>query len=264
MSFEKYGFLGKEAKTIDERILVRNKEAFELFYEINRLAHEIKSKFVIHNLDGQEVLAACLFSRVLEGIQAGVILTKIGLEHDVKVIIRSVLESLFPLKICCENDRFYTEYFKSDEAKRLKIMNVAHKYTGKGLFRDIREEATEQVMSELKDKIKREKIKELKVEELARRAGMQEYYDLHYRHCSSVVHSTPRSLERYVNHDGEKISGLIHEPTDKDAQMHLATLAEFLLKSIANISLLFEINEYENNVSRLIEKVKKSLKGDSQ
>ena len=125
MPFDENGFLGKEAEKWAAEMLQRNKKYFELCYEINSFAEKIKYKF-IQNQTGQKMVVAALFTRLLEGYQTAIILVNRGLEEDARVIIRTVLETLFLLKACCEDKEFVDQYMKSDEKKRLKLMNVVN------------------------------------------------------------------------------------------------------------------------------------------
>jgi hypothetical protein len=243
MPFKENGFLGKEAGKMAIQIYERNKDFFELCYKINRFAEKIKFKFEVHNQDGQEIIAACLFMKMLEGFQASIILTNRGFAQDTRVVIRTMLEALFLLKTCCEDKEFVVQYINSDEKMRLKWMNIAHNSSFESMH-PLKEYATEERRAELKDKIDSENIREIITEEIAKKAGLHELYSA-YRLFSSSTHVSPRSLEDTyiaINENGE-ISALIHEPTDKDAEIYLITLSECLLIGLKSMCLLFELKE---------------------
>jgi hypothetical protein len=243
MHLDKYGFLGKEAEKIAMQITEKHNEFFSLCHDINNFAQELKFKFEVNNQDGQKVIATCLFIRVLEGFQAAIILTGRGLTLDAKVLIRAVLEALILLKICCEDKEFISEFIKSDDVRRLKIMNVTRKYRGQ-LFSLVKEYATEEVVSDLKSKINKENIRELQIEDLAKRAGLPIYYDTVYRLFSDNVHTSPRSLEKYVatNEKGD-INEFCHGPDDRDCRENLWNLANLLLIALQSTCSLFCLNE---------------------
>jgi phosphotransferase system HPr-like phosphotransfer protein len=243
MPFDENGFLGKDAKTFAERIEKSHIDFFQLCYDINRFAQKIKFRFEIHNKDGQEVITACLFIRILEGYQASILLVKGGFSSEARALIRIILESLILLKICCEDANIIPKYILTDEKKRLKLMQIAHKYNDE-LFALLRGYATKEIMVELAEKVKTEDIKELIIEQLAIKVGMKHYYDSIYRLACDDIHTSPRVLERYViaNEEGDIVE-LNNAPKDEDARSNLLTLADFMLIAMVSMLKLHKIDE---------------------
>lgn len=69
MSFDFSGFLGKQIMGISREIENKNQDIFNLCYELNDLAQEAKYKFAIHTENGQEVVGASLFVKILQGFR---------------------------------------------------------------------------------------------------------------------------------------------------------------------------------------------------
>ena len=182
MDFNEKGFLGTVILNFARSVDVCYVQFFEASAKINELAQAVKFELKVHNKDGQEVLAASLFLRVLNGFQATVILSRLGLINDAKVVLRGALESLFILKLLCKDEKFLAEYVGSDEVRRLKWMNVASQNKS-ALFSEVRTYATLIVRQELEEKIKikTNDWKELKAIDIARRAGLLEMYETDYR-----------------------------------------------------------------------------------
>jgi hypothetical protein len=260
MPFDNHGFLGKQSTAIIEGIKRRYVDYFSLCHELNSYAENSKSKFEVHNKVGQEVIAACLYIKILEGFQATVLLSERGLNSEVKVMIRSILEALFLLRVCCKDEGFIPTFVLTDELKRLKIMNISHQYS-EGLFSALREYATDEIRNELKTRIDEKNINDLHISELARNAEMAGDYDTVFRYCSEYVHSSPRSLEKYVKIDiNGNISELLHAPDEEDMELNLLTIADYLIKALHCMFILFKIDnnndlqEFNNNIARLYEK----------
>lgn len=243
MPFDENGFLGQDADAFAEQIEKAHIDFFRLCYDINKFAQKTKFRFEIHNKDGQEVITACLFIRVLEGCQAAILLVKRGFSTDARALIRIILEALILLKICCEDSEFIPRFIQTDERKRLKLMQIAHKYTDE-LFSLLREHATQEIISELSENIKQENIKGLIIEQLSEKAGMKHYYDTVYRLASDHVHTSPRTLERYVeaNEEGDIIE-FKNAPNDEDARHNLITLADFMLIALVSMLKLHKLDE---------------------
>ena len=258
MSFENTGFLGKEAESMSMRIVDKHKKFFALCYDINRFAEKVKYKFDIHNQDDQELITACLFIRLLEGFQATIILASRGLVEDTKVVVRTLLESVFLLKVCCEDKSFLIDYIKSDEIIRLKWMNVADKSEWP-FFNPLREYATPEIKTELEEKIRREGIKPIKIEDVAKKAELSAFYDAAYRWYSSSTHVSARSLENAyigINENGD-ISHLLHRPDDREIEKHLLTVAECLLLALNSTCLLFGLKEDITVIEGLYDRLKR-------
>lgn len=76
MSLYENGFLSEDAEAFAKEIEKAYEDFFQLCYDINKFAQITKFKFEVHNKDGQEVITACLFIRILEGYQSGILLIK--------------------------------------------------------------------------------------------------------------------------------------------------------------------------------------------
>lgn len=255
--FDRKGFLGEEAEAFAKKNEKTHKAWFDICNELNELAQETKYEFQIHNQNGQEVVVTCLFIRVLNDFQSIVILTKRGLLPEAKVILRSLLTAFFKLKSCSEDPQFYLEYIKSDDARRLKILNTARGSQNNALKR-LREYATDEVMKKLKEEIDRENAKELKDIDIAEKAGMLSHYDTVYRDISNNdIHVGIRSLDRYLVLDEKKtLKSFNWGPTDNDLERILFTATGELLISLEVVCNLFKINK-KNQIESIGAKLKK-------
>ncbi len=124
MSFEKEGFLGQEAEQYKSKIINDNQELFNLCFELNTLAHGSKYDLQIHNQEAQEMILGCLLIRLLNNFQGIAMLSNYGLVIEAKILLRSMLETLFILKICCEDKDFINKYIKSDQVYRYRLLNI--------------------------------------------------------------------------------------------------------------------------------------------
>lgn len=245
MDFNEKGFLGASIVEFSKSVEQKYEPFFETCYHVNTLAQDTKFKFNIHNRDGQEVIAATLFIRVLNGFQGVVVLARMGLATEAKVVLRGTLEAFFLLKLTCDEERFAIEYIQSDKVHRLRWMNIAHQSSGQ-MFDSTRRYATPEIMRTLQDEINKHGIKEWKIEDIARRANLHELYDSDYRLLSAEVHIIPRSLENYTHTDS---SGAIVDfpwgPSDDDLGYILFTAVRILFNSLVCTTKLFEVDILE-------------------
>ncbi|HHY70238.1 MAG TPA: hypothetical protein GX519_00930 [Thermoanaerobacterales bacterium] len=76
----------------------KNQDIFNLCYELNDLAQETKYKFAIHTENGQEIVGASLFVKILQEFQATVLLFRMGLGVEGKVLTRSIFRIIVYFK----------------------------------------------------------------------------------------------------------------------------------------------------------------------
>lgn len=120
---------------------------------------------------------------------------KNGMSNEANTLFRVFLDAYFILANVCSDASFVANYFKSDEATRLKLLNSAKRHDSE-LFRRINEYGTEALMAALKKRIAKEKIKESKSYAYAENIGCSEIYDSMYRLTSVSLHTAPRSLNK--------------------------------------------------------------------
>ena len=121
MDFNEKGFLGTAIDEFSRSAQAQYVKFFELTRQINELAHALKFELQAHNRDHQEYLAATLFLRLLNGFQATVILGIKGLLFEGKVVLRSVIESLFILRLLCKEEGFALEYLGSSKGAESEV-----------------------------------------------------------------------------------------------------------------------------------------------
>jgi len=125
MDFNEKGFLGDSITDFKKSVEIKYAEFFELYRRTNEMAHEMKFRLEVPNNDGQKVMAAALFIRLLNSFQVVAILCQQGLMLDAKIILRGALESVFILNLLCREKEFVNEYIGSDQVRRLTLFNVA-------------------------------------------------------------------------------------------------------------------------------------------
>lgn len=239
--FDRKGFLGDEIQESKASVVKSYQKLFDLFYELNEYSQEKKFEIQPHDQNGQEVLSACLFIRILNGAQAACILSSHGLANDARVVLRSILEGLFILTKMVKDPSFVREYVGADEVKRLKIIRAAHS-SSHPVFAEAKNSATDEVIESLQHRIDKEGFTELNVKNIAESAGMGLYYESVYRPLSDDIHTAVRSLERYVGTDSEgDLDRIEWGPQFGDVPMNLPMAIDVLLRSWQAINNLFKL-----------------------
>lgn len=227
MSIDKKGFLGEQIHEFSRDIINNNKELFDLCFDFNQFAHEVKYRFQFHSEDERAIIAACLFIRILNGFQAVVILAKYGLPIESNMVLRNLFQTLCILKLVVKNEEFHRKYISTDLVQRRRLFNVAREISDP-VFDELRNDAHEYI-KELSNEIEEREAEEYSVEKLAELANWKLFYNTFYRLLSADTHTSPRSIEEYIALDEENIIRSIKwGPNDEGINQTLFTAIDFL------------------------------------
>jgi hypothetical protein len=128
-------------------------------------------------------------------------------------LIRCLLEPLFPLVAISKDPQFINLLIDSDEIKRKKNIERNIKYLERNKIQGNIEEL-KKLMVDLKEKIKRENLKEIKVYDCAVKADLEDIYNIYYSFTSMHLHVGMKSLEEgmVLDLDNLSIEELKNEP----------------------------------------------------
>lgn len=247
MKVQGKGFLESALPDLSETVPDANEAQYALLREVVGFAESLKEQFIVPGQktpeEKQQTIAFVVFIRLLELVEALVILASHGVKEELKSLFRIFLDAYFVLANCCTDPNFIPTYFKTDEPARLKLLNVAGKYDSE-LFRLINEYVTAEVKNELDTRIKQEKIEAFNSFQFAKNVGCEDIYDSIYRVTSSAVHTTPRSLEDYVDVDEEgNITVINHGPDAQITDRVVYDILSFFIKSLRGMCELFGLNK---------------------
>lgn len=145
----------------------------------------------------QRVIACVVLARLLEISEAVIHLARGGFSVEVESNLRNFLDAYFIFGNVCKDPEFVPQYFHTDLAIRLKIINGAINHSG-APFISTKEYATDEVKAQLKKQIAEAGATEMKTYQYAKNVGATSLYDSMYRITSSASHSSPRSLSGYT------------------------------------------------------------------
>jgi hypothetical protein len=246
MDFDQRGFLGEQMGSISQGIYNEYRELFDLCYDLNEFAQKLKFLFILNKEDSQEVAASCLFVKVLNGFQSAVLLYKNGLSVEGRVIIRTVLESAFILKSICDNKEYAEDFVMMDNKDRERFGKAINDKKNEDIFKAVKEEIPESLYADIKKENKEKGIKIIPVEEWAKRAEMEEFYQCAYRLLSLDIHTNPRALETYMNLDENmNIINIGMSPNIEGISENLLISSSMALISIESLSKLFSIDTFD-------------------
>lgn len=235
------GYLSTNTE-IENNIYLANKGVFDHAYRLNRLCQGLKEQFLPRDQEGQKVISNAVFIKILNGFQAIVILTKKGLKVESEILLRTILEALFILKILCEDDEFYKKYISMDAVRRKTLITVAQK-NNYAVFEATRKILTEEFLEDLEEEIRKSGVDrgDFKVEQLAIKAKLHDLYESVYRLTSEAVHSQIRSLSSYVKEDAQGKVVSFYDGPIGDISDEVDTAMTMLIAAVESMQNLYKL-----------------------
>ncbi|GLQ52488.1 DUF5677 domain-containing protein [Dyella flava] len=228
------GFLSSEIQGVVEQARDENKELFDQLYRVNDYALSIQRRLVVEPEDVQGLVVATFFSRTINSVQASVILLERGLSSQAKVVLRAAMESLFGLRACLDSE-FCERLVVADAVKRKKHFRKAEQLVQRGVVPDADGVLTEDSLAQIEADIAETNSRDLTTADIAKAAGLHDWYLGVYAMFSASVHTTVRDLTEYmlVGDNGE-IAGLTNSPDLKaSAGLLICSIEQMLMAATA-------------------------------
>ena len=257
------GFLSGTGLKCAQELAAHNAELFHSLESTIFKFREFASSQEVHKqdteADRQKIIALVLAVRLLEITEAALLIMRNGMSNEANTMFRVFLDAYFVFANVCSDATFVANYFRSDDAARLKFLNSVEKHDSK-LFKKVNDYASATLKSELKKKIAEEQTQAFNSYAYADNVGCSEIYDSKYRLTSAILHTAPRSLEKYVEEDEKGIIVEIKDfPVEGDIPKRGYEFSYFLIKSLSGLKEVFgcfDAKEIETMVCSLNESCK--------
>ena len=231
--FDENGYLGKQAESWRGETINKFPNYFSFAHNINCFVNKHKFDFGF-KYNQRDIAISSSLSRILSSFQASILLCSYCLFNESEVVLRSMMEATFILVACCKKDDFYKSYIKSFHAERLR---VARNINLGNISDFLKMSITEDYFNELKYKCEQDKIKSIKVLEIAQKAEMEYYFYGPYWFLSLAVHVSPKSAEKYFNieSNGDVYLALWQEPNQNMIKDIIILGSDLLLRSFKTL-----------------------------
>ncbi|NQZ54134.1 MAG: hypothetical protein HRT93_07785 [Piscirickettsiaceae bacterium] len=253
--FNDVGFLSDESSTNHIALEVITSEHFTVCNNLNVLAHSALNKAVVHPDDRKEVYVMLYFQRMLSHYQALIIMAERGMVHQVEIMLRCMLETLFNLVALHENADLFDALILGDDDQRLILLKrIREQQKTTATYTHDELKTLDKIIASAED-VDRENFK---IYMKADMAGMLNDYRTTYPLLSEAVHSTVHSIETdliFDDNDDEIIS--INSFTQKTGEMSLLlmTSANYITIGIEMLFTVFPNAENETDLLQLKDNV---------
>ncbi len=246
IDFQKNGFLAKDISEFESGFKKEYAQWLNFLYDINQYGQGLQYDLDINNENGQQLVCASLFARCVSMYQSTIILSVKGMEIQATILLRCLLESIFSLVASSKSEEMVKKYVNADFIERRKFFNKVRMCRSESMKDLAEKHATDEVIEEIKEDIKKTEAQRLSTEQIAIKADLHEWYLTAYSIFSHSVHSSARDIEKHLIVDeNEKIMGLQNEPTIDNYDLLFATAAECMLQAFMAIEKVFENNTSE-------------------
>lgn len=254
--FGKTGIL----KIVDNEFIYKevHKNSAEFFRFIEELPNVIEDLFITTFRDiesrmpinwqtdppqsQRQVLAILLLVKALNTIESMVILMEKGLESDLRVLCRSLFETVIRLRAMCQDPEYHKEYIGYDLHERMMFFRVIDRHEDFFIqthSRDIAYSSGDAIakVDSIKKNITENKLANKgKTVDIAKKVDMEKEYDFVYRHFSIDAHATPKSLERLFQRDEGVITQINAKSANFDKmEIIMCTGLTYLLRAMEDL-----------------------------
>lgn len=228
------GFLSDKYSITIDKIKTNYKEWFSLVQKINCLIYDMYTNFDVKNNDTIGMYLLSSFSKVHKSFQACSILYSYGLEDDVCIIFRTMLESLFVASSIKKDSNNFNKLLKNQEIENTIETNYLIKT---GVIKD--------------KKIQNVNFDEkTTISNFAKLSDYKQMYNTAYSYLSSYVHIDLNALAKNFIFKKQKVYSICISPSADDL-CFILTEAVGLMLAYIDIVKDYLIKDYTNELNNL-------------
>jgi hypothetical protein len=232
-------FLGAEMPAVIAQIRAAYPKHFALADRLNEFAN--RQLFTITIRKNQErdirrnIVLAALLRRLLTAFQGTILVAERGMDSEVKLLVRKVLEVTFRVVAIARDEEAARLYILSDERARIKSLNKYQRLSESAKTPEAEppEASLEALRVEVERRIKEENIAKVFTDYFAERANLSDTYNGAYAVLSTSVHANVRDLDSLIDSEdaGETVH-LKYQPETDELSVLLHTACVGVLKSL--------------------------------
>ena len=240
-------YLGPNPGLMIRQIRERAPGWFALADDVATFCSNLVPRIVSDVNDGQHVLSAVLYRRVLSAFEGVLLLAERGMHTEGLVLRRAMLEALFVLGAIWQQPNLVRTYVQNDQHRRRDIYKNLRKTSPESRQRVsawITDEELDKTIGELTQSTKG--LTYLSVEQFAQAAKLHDIYLTDYCLLSEAAHHVARDLERQVTVDqNDEIESIIWGPEREPPFKLLFPATDNMLMTTHVISQIFGLDVKE-------------------
>jgi hypothetical protein len=221
---------------------------FNLCESINKMSLAITRNVPYRPSKLQKATVAALFLREISIYEGVIILIERCMTNEVKILLRSLIETLFILRAITLNEEMVQEYFQNQYKTKQKMAKILMKL----------DSTNPDLTSRLEKLTLIAPKEELTIKHFAEKAGLIEFYYTAYQVLSWTVHSNIVDIAQahMVGNSENQIDSIYLSVDTKDTVKWFMTACESMLIAIDSVNNLFKAG-IESQIETYREQYKK-------
>lgn len=240
-------YLGSDPTRMIQQIRERAPSWFTLANDVATFCSDLVPRIAPNVNDGQQVLSAVLYRRILSAFEGVLLLAERGMHTEGLVLRRAMLEALFVLGAIYRQPNLVFTYVQNDQHRRRDIYKNLRKTSSESrrrLSAWITDEELNKTINELTQATKG--LTYLSVEQFAQAAKLHDIYLTDYCVLSEAAHHVARDLERQITiGQNDEIDSIIWGPEREPPFKLLFPSTDQMLMATYVISQIFGLDVEE-------------------
>lgn len=234
-------------------------------YQLLEQLREVANKCLINHPEPKnekEALLLFAIGKADKTLSAIVLLCQKGMGEDAAMICRSILELSVIVKyiLADPTEQLAKKYFSFDWIQREKMMKYLEKKSSQ-ILKDHKElEAIKDQIDKAKSQFEYKNNRWSFIREMFESVGQQDIYDTVYSIQSSLIHSSPRSMNEYFKEENERLI-LNSGPSDNLVNQTLVTACISYLELVKKMNEFF-IKEHNVEIKVIEDELFKQIQSD--
>jgi hypothetical protein len=220
--------------------------------EIESRARELQHNRLLRIDSLQHLLVMALFARTVSNTSAAILVAEHGYSAQSKALLRTALESMFALAAIAKNPSAAEAFVQSgDRETKRKVFKS--RLWSQSLRTPLASRFSKETFKAAEDIANSTKAKIVSTEEMAKMAGLHDWYLTTYTIFSDAVHGNIHDLEQQFvrSEDGEEIEGVRSGATVDDLHGLYLCASEVLLKGLEAMDDVFQFDTGEFRASMM-------------
>jgi|GEM_PF-6995208 len=226
------GFLSEEAEELRRQIKEAYKEVFQAARQTNLLLMRVLRGLHVDWNDEATTIVAALFVRIVETYQSLIILLERGMVAQGRMLVRTLLDALFSMTAIAKTPSLKEAYMAQHYDAVIKALKAAKRWKQPSLQGRVVPAKLDELIAHNKAKMDEMKTKPLKVYEWAKKADLDNYYNVFYVENSSAVHSDMWALNDQIEGGNPEENQVHFGPNDLGLYHALRSAATSVLSSV--------------------------------
>ena len=254
MSYFAQGFLSEPLDEVRNAVQIQYADYRRVLLRINEQCMSTQYELHIDVDKPRDLLGGALFSRTLASSQAAILLLEYGLITQARTVLRSALESLFALAAIEAKPELALPLARSQEANKRSIADKALQWQDA----DLKASLSARIDINNPKIAETNRTRDFGTAELAKAAGMMDWYLSIYALLSFPAHATVSDLVSHLVTDADgNITHLKNEPELEGQESTWAFAIEIQIRAAKAVCGLFaiktiDIASHENDLRNLI------------